>query len=395
MKKLVPAVLSSVVLLGLTQPVFADDESGEEKKIVIWVNRDKSHDGLVTIGKKFEKDTGVKVLVAYPDDMVNRFIEFSSSGTGPDVLLWAHDRFGELVSKGTIDPVVPTIDEYKKFDKLAWAAMKVNGQYYGYPLSIESVSLMCNKDIVDKAPASFEEIMKLDEKLRKTGKKAIMWNYKIPYFTFPLLSANGGYSFKRNEDGSYDVKDTGINNEGSRIGMRFLVKMIISGVMPKGATYQQTEESFANGEVACILDGAWTWNKYKKIKLSVNMLPTLNGKIARPMVGVPGFAINSSSMNKDIAKKFLTEYVLTDEGLEIMNNDRPLGPVALISYEKKQEKDPRIAISMKNAINGELMPSVFEMSRYWRTLGNAISNSVTGRMSVDDALAEAEKGVVY
>ena len=89
MKKLVPAVLSSVVLLGLTQPVFADDESGEEKKIVIWVNRDKSHDGLVTIGKKFEKDTGVKVLVAYPDDVVNRFIEFSTSGTGPDVLLWA------------------------------------------------------------------------------------------------------------------------------------------------------------------------------------------------------------------------------------------------------------------------------------------------------------------
>ena len=41
------------------------------------------------------------------------------------------------------------------------------------------------------------------------------------------------------------------------------------------------------------------------------------------------------------------------------------------------------------------MPSVFEMGRYWRTLGQAISNSVTGRMSVDDALAEAEKGVVY
>ena len=55
----------------------------------------------------------------------------------------------------------------------------------------------------------------------------------------------------------------------------------------------------------------------------------------------------------------------------------------------------QIAISMKNAINGELMPSVFEMSRYWRALGNAISNSVTGRMSVDDALADAEKGVVY
>ena len=69
------------------------------------------------------------------------------------------------------------------------------------------------------------------------------------------------------------------------------------------------------------------------------MLPTLNGKIARPMVGVLGFTINSASMNKDIAKKFLTEYVLTDEGLEIMNNDRPLGPVALISYEKKQEKE--------------------------------------------------------
>ncbi|GGD37596.1 hypothetical protein GCM10011513_39220 [Franconibacter daqui] len=35
-----------------------------------------------------------------------------------------------------------------------------------------------------------------------------------------------------------------------------------------------------------------------------------------------------------------------------MNKDKPLGAVALKSFQTKLEKDPRIAATMKNAENG-------------------------------------------
>ncbi len=40
---------------------------------------------------------------------------------------------------------------------------------------------------------------------------------------------------------------------------------------------------------------------------------------------------------------------MTDQGLEAVNNDKPLGAVALKSFREKLEKDPRIAATMANA----------------------------------------------
>ena len=42
--------------------------------------------------------------------------------------------------------------------------------------------------------------------------------------------------------------------------------------------------------------------------------------------------INAASPNKELAKEFLENYLLTDEGLEAVNKDKPLGAVALKSY---------------------------------------------------------------
>ena len=47
-----------------------------------------------------------------------------------------------------------------------------------------------------------------------------MWDYNNTYFTFPLLMADGGYAFEKNADGSYDGKDTGVNNDGANAGRR-------------------------------------------------------------------------------------------------------------------------------------------------------------------------------
>ena len=304
--------------------------------------------------------------------------------------MWGHDRYGEWVKSGLLTPIEPTKEELNKFQDVAWKAMTVDGKIYGYPVSIEAIALICNKDIVPQAPKTFEELIALDDKLKGEGKRAIMWDYNNAFFSYPLLSANGGYAFKRKADGSYDVKDTGVNNEGAKMGVKFLVDLIKGDHMQKGADYGIMESSFVNGKVACIINGPWSWGQYSKIKYSVNPIPTLNGKPGKPFVGVQGMTINQASPNKDLAKEFLLNYLLTDEGLEEMNKDKPLGAAALKSYEAKLEKDERIATTMANAKIGDPMPSVPEMNRFWSSLQTALKNATTGRQTIEEALKTAE-----
>ncbi|VEB51441.1 maltose ABC transporter periplasmic protein [Salmonella enterica subsp. enterica] len=52
-----------------------------------------------------------------------------------------------------------------------------------------------------------------------------MFNLQEPYFTWPLIAADGGYAFKF-ENGKYDVKDVGVDNAGAKAGLTFLIDMI-------------------------------------------------------------------------------------------------------------------------------------------------------------------------
>lgn len=392
MKKKIIATLVAAATLGLSSMASATIESG---KIVIWINGDKGYDGLAKVGKKFTEEQGVPVEVSHPDGVENKFQQAASTGNGPDIFIWAHDRFGEWQKAGLLSELEPSPKFKDKIQKFAWDAVSIDGKVYGYPIAIEAIGLICNKDIVPNAPKNFEDFIDLDKKVQAKGKKAVMWDYTTPYFSYPVIAANGGYAFKKLGSGKYDIGDTGVNNAGSKQGVNFLVDIVKQGVLPKGTDYGVMDSSFAKGEVACIITGPWAWGNYDgKINYTVNPLPNLGGKPAKAFVGVLAATVNAQSPNKELAIDFLENYLLTDAGLKEVNDDKALGAVALKSFQKILEKDPRIKATMANAINGEPMPNVPEMNRFWSAFQQALKNSTTGRQSVDEALKVAAERIV-
>ena len=386
-KKILTLTLTAVAAAVLSTSVMAKMTEG---KLVIWINGDTGYHGLAEVGKKFEKDTGVQVLVEHPDRLEEKFAQVASTGDGPDVIFWAHDRFGGYAQSGLLTEVTPSKEFKDKFVDFAWDAETYNGKVIGYPVAIEAISLIYNKKLTPNPPKTWEEILELDKKLKKEGKNAIMWNLSEPYFTWPVVASNGGYAFKF-ANGKYDVNDIGVNNEGSIKALQFVVDMVKNKNISADMDYAIAEASFNKGQTALTINGPWSWGNIEKsgIDYGVAVLPTLNGQASKPFVGVLSAGINSASPNKDLAKEFLENYLLTNEGLDAVNKDKPLGAVALKSYQEVLAKDSRIAATMENAQKGEIMPNIPQMTAFWYAEKSAINNAVTGRQTVKEALDDA------
>ncbi|WP_143806283.1 maltose/maltodextrin ABC transporter substrate-binding protein MalE [Pantoea latae] len=363
----------------------------EEGKLVIWINGDKGYNGLAEVGKKFEQDTGIKVTVEHPDKMEEKYPQVAATGDGPDIIFWAHDRFGGYAQSGLLAEISPDKSFQEKLFPFTWDAVRFNGKLIGYPVSVESLSLIYNKDLLPTPPKSWEEMAAIDKQLRAKGKSAIMFNLQEPYFTWPLLAAGGAYAFKKTSSG-YDVKDVGVDNAGAKAGMTFLVDQVKAKILNADTDYSIAEAAFNKGQTAMTINGPWAWSNIDKsgINYGVTLLPTLNGKPAKTFVGVLSAGINAASPNKELAKEFLENYLLTDAGLDAVNKDKPLGAVTLKSFQQTLEKDERIAATMSNARSGDIMPNVPQMAAFWYAMRTATLNALSGRQSVDAALKDAQ-----
>jgi len=368
--------LSALAAMMISAPALAKIEEG---KLVIWINGDKGYNGLAEVGKKFEKDTGIKVTVEHPDKLEEKFPQVAATGDGPDIIFWAHDRFGGYAQSGLLSEVSPDKAFQDKLFPFTWDAVRYNGKLIAYPVAVESLSLIYNKDLA------------LDKELKAKGKSALMFNLQEPYFTWPLIAADGGYAFKF-ADGKYDVKDVGVDNAGAKAGLTFLVDLIKNKHMNADTDYSIAEAAFNKGETAMTINGPWAWSNIDKSKINygVAVLPTFNGKPSKPFVGVLSAGINAASPNKELAKEFLENYLLTDQGLEEVNKDKPLGAVALKSFQETLAKDPRIAATMSNAEKGEIMPNIPQMAAFWYATRTAVINAASGRQTVDAALKDAQ-----
>ena len=382
-----------LALSTLTAVLFSTSAMAkiEEGRLVIWINGDKGYNGLAEVGKKFEQDTGIKVTVEHPDKMEEKYPQVAATGDGPDIIFWAHDRFGGYAQSGLLAEVTPDKSFQDKLFPFTWDAVRYDGKLIGYPVSVESLSLIYNKDLLPTPPKSWEEMAAVDKQLRAKGKSAIMFNLQEPYFTWPLLAAGGAYAFKPTQ-GGYNVKDTGVDNAGAKAGMQFLVDQVKAKMLNADTDYSIAEAAFNKGQTAMTINGPWAWSNIDKSKINygVTTLPTLNGKPSKTFVGVLSAGINAASPNKELAREFLENFLLTDAGLDAVNKDKPLGAVALKSFQQTLEKDQRIAATMSNAQNGDIMPNIPQMSAFWYAMRTATLNALSGRQSVDAALKDAK-----
>jgi maltose/maltodextrin transport system substrate-binding protein len=390
MKRYISIGLGAALLLGSTSLTFA----AKEGELLVWIGTNRDEAALQSVLDKFTADLGIPAKVEVVDPVPDKFQQAAATGDGPDIVLFAHDRFGDWAAGGLIDPLSPSADLTAGILPTAWDAVTFGGKVWGYPVGVEAVGLVYNKKLVPTPPASFDDVKALAATLGNG--KTIMWDYNNTYFTFPLMAAGGGFAFQKGADGNFNGKETGVNNEGSIAGATVLKDLVDSGIMPKGVDYGVMDGAFAKGEVGMVLNGPWSWGGYKGAGLDIGVaaIPSVNGQPSKPFIGVFAWAINAASPNKDLAKELIESYILTDENLAVWNASGQLGALADISAGEAQGSDPLVAATLENAAIGVPMPSNPEMGAFWSAMGPALSNITSGTQDVKPALDDAAKRIL-
>jgi maltose/maltodextrin transport system substrate-binding protein len=378
--------------MGAAAGLGAPWAHGARAPIVVWHTPEGAR-ALRESSVAFTRDTGVPVVVETPDEGPVKFQQAAAAGKGPDLYVYAHDRIGEWIGGGLLHSVSPNRAMLQDIDPLAWRGYTHKGRLWGYPMSVEAITLIYNKALIDRAPQTWEEVFEIDRRLQRQGRRAILWDYTNSYFTFALLAAHGGYAFGRRADASIDPQDVGVATPGALRGARVVERLVREGVMPPGSGYPEMEAAMAAGRVAMTINGPWAWVNLRRagIDFGVARLPLLEGKPCVPFVGVKGIMVNRATRQRELCAELVEHHILSAQGVRRLNAAEPLGATASREVFRELSADARIRVIMDSAQDGIPTPNNPEMGRFWSAMKTALTNVSEGRQEARAALEAAAR----
>lgn len=354
--------------------------------LVIWVSSSRDALALATVAARYQASAGVMVTVVAMDPLTQRFTTATRERDPPDIILASHDQLAPLAAQGLIVPLNPPADWSAGILPVAMRAVQFEGATWGYPVAVDALHLIYNRDLIETPPANFEDIPNLP---LPHGNRRILWDYSNPYFTMPLLMAGGGFAFEW-ADGRYDPQSTGVNTKGAIAGAEMLLSLITAQFLPQDMTYQIMTDAMNAGRVAMVIDGPWAWPNLaiSGINFGVAPIPGVGGHPSPSFVTVQALAISSASANRDLARTFIETALTSDAGLATWNANGQLGALADLSAAAAQS-DPNITAMLAIAAHGVPLPNLPEMAVFWPAMRSALTDISTQAATPTNALNAA------
>jgi maltose/maltodextrin transport system substrate-binding protein len=153
-------------------------------ELLLWMDADRGR-ALEPIAQKFEHDFGLKVSIESPEKLTDSFPLAAQAAKGPDVVVWAHDKLGEWADGGLIAPIEVSDAFAKRLFPKARQAVLHHHRAWGYPLAMETVTLIYNRTLLDgPAPSGLSQLASINQAMaaKHTGVTTTLWDYNSPYY---------------------------------------------------------------------------------------------------------------------------------------------------------------------------------------------------------------------
>lgn len=343
-KKLISVLLCGTMAAGLLAGCGASSDEG----------KGKAEDGKAEVRMTYwnSEDT-VKTLLEYlkkevPDVEVEfQFIDNSNYDTivdtqlsaeeGPDIICESPASALKHAKLGYLEELN---DLGEKYSDAGTSVYSYDGDVYALPGISWFEGIYFNKQLFEdnniELPTTFDEYIDVCKKFQKLDIKSLaaglkswepMLKNSMAFVTAEYLSTDEGKSFGE----KYRNGETTLEGTWNPYLEKWseMIKENIYVTDMTGIDHDQALEEFATGKAAMFCSGPWDLDtiKEKNPELQIDMMPFYGTKASAGwLIGGPGcgFAVNSSSKNKEAAMKIL-EALSTVDGQEAFWQDNQGG----------------------------------------------------------------------
>lgn len=249
------------------------------------------------------------------EELEDQFEAASLAGAGPELMLIDFDSVQRLVPGNVVKEIVDEAD-YSLFLGGLVEISEYNNRNYVIPFrSFDFLALFYNKDLIDKPPMDFEEVIEYCKEVNnfKEWTYGFLLNASEPDWIIPFI---GGYADWIVDYGSDSLT---LDTNATVKTMEFLTYIYNEEkILPYNIEYGEINELFKSGNAHMIINNIRSIKEYQEAGLNfgVSKVPRAwqSNKYPTPLISGLGFIINLNCYGSELeaVNKFI-QYMLTEE----------------------------------------------------------------------------------
>ncbi|MGW1799481.1 extracellular solute-binding protein [Streptomyces sp. NPDC001984] len=406
------ALVASLALTATACGGSGSDSKSDGPVTITWwdtsnaTNEAPTYQALVKQFEAANKNIKVKYVNVPFDQAQNKFDTAAGSKGAPDVLRSEVGWTPAFAKKGYFLPLDGTaaLADKDKFQSSLIQQAQFDGKTYGVPLVTDTLALVYNKSLFEKAgiseaPKTWDELKSDAAKIKaKTGQDGY-WGSTQAYYAQSFLYGEGTDTVDASAKKITITSDAAKKAYGTWLGL-YSGKGLHKADTTADA-YAHIQDAFVNGKVAAIIQGPWEiTNFYKgsaftdKSNLGIATVPAgSSGKAGAPTGGhnLSVYA-GSDKAHQDAALKFVNfmTSAKSQETIALKNSTLPTRDDA---YTAEVKADPGIAGYQGVLAAAQPRPALPEYSSLWGPLDTELPKIAGGKESLDKGLSNAELAI--
>lgn len=336
-------------------------------------------------GQQRDKYVTGLVAGALPIDVMALDVTWTAEFAASDWILPMDDKLGSQKDQFLPGPL---------------ASATWNGKIVAAPWYTDGGVLYYRTDLVDKAPETFEDLVKA----AKAGKeKGIENGIVFQGDQFEGLVCNFlEFAWGAGADTGSGGKVV-VNSPEAVKGLQFMIDMINDGTAPKGVTTYKEEDGrqiFQEGKAVFMRNWPYAYAGSQKEgskvigKVGLAPMPHASGKQSAATLGGFNLAINKGTKVKDAAWKFV-EFAISPEGQRIYATQASRLPTrkAVFDDPEVQKAAPQFKQIRPAVEQGKPRPVTPFYAKVSDTLQIEVHKALTGQKTAQAALDDAQKAI--
>ncbi len=249
------------------------------------------------------------------EELEDQFEAASLAGAGPELMLIDFNSVQRLVPGNVVKEIVDEAD-YSLFLGGLVEISEYNNRNYVIPFrSFDFLALFYNKDLIDKPPMDFEEVIEYCKEVNnfKEWTYGFLLNASEPDWIIPFI---GGYA---DWIVDYSSDSLTLDTNATVKTMEFLTYIYNEEkILPYNIEYGEINELFKSGNAHMIINNIRSIKEYQEAGLNfgVSKVPKAwqSNKYPTPLISGLGFIINLNCYGSELeAVNEFIQYMLTEE----------------------------------------------------------------------------------